>query len=166
VNNRQGLFELAKHEFDVVIRYQNPLAVIMFDLDHFEQVNDRFGPTAGDQLLERVTQVARTGLRSADMIGRYGGDKFIIMLPMTDAQHAFTVAERIRTGAAAISVETDQGQAFVTLSLGIAEVIHTPKDESVGNVIERADKALEVAKTNGGNRTAIFENAQVLEMLA
>ena len=86
INNRRHLYELAEHEFEIATRYQQPLSVIMFDIDHFKEVNDTFGHAVGDQILQRVTQVACAELRSADVIGRYGGEEFVIILPMTNAQ--------------------------------------------------------------------------------
>ncbi len=157
VNNRRYLFELTEHEFDVARRYEQPLSVIMFDLDHFKQINDTFGHATGDQMLKRVTQIARAQLRDADLIGRYGGEEFLIVLPVTSAQQAWLLAERIRAGVAALRVQTDKSPAAVTLSIGIAETIHAPQDESVENVIRRADEAMYAAKQAGRNRTVIFD---------
>lgn len=162
VNNRRYWFELAEHEFEVAARYHHPLAVILFDIDHFKLVNDTFGHAVGDQVLERVAQVARAALRSADVIGRYGGEEFVIVLPMTTAQQAYPVAERIRAGVGAIRVETAKGQAVVTLSIGIAETLlappgeHTGGNDSVERVIHCADEAMYTAKQAGRNRTSIY----------
>jgi len=157
VNNRRYLFELAEHEFDVARRYQQPLSMIMFDLDHFKHINDTFGHATGDQMLERVTQVACSQLRDVDFIGRYGGEEFVIVLPVTDAQQAYLLAERIRAGVEALGLDTEKGIASVTLSIGIAEILHAPQDESVENIIHRADEALYAAKQAGRNRTVIFD---------
>jgi diguanylate cyclase (GGDEF)-like protein/PAS domain S-box-containing protein len=162
VNNRRHWFELAEHEFEVATRYRHPLSVILFDIDHFKLINDTFGHAVGDQMLERVAQVARAALRSADVIGRYGGEEFVIVLPVTNAPQAYLVAERIRTGVGAMRVETDKGHAAVTLSIGIAEALLAPPaerpggDESVERVIRRADQAMYAAKQAGRNRTTIF----------
>ena len=156
VNNYRCLIELATHEFDVAVRYQHPLSVMMFDLDYFKQVNDTFGHAMGDRILERVVQVACAELRSADKIGRYGGDEFIIVLPVTTAQQAYPLAERIRAGVAAIRLPTPQGNAAVTLSIGIAETIHMPHDDAIEHVINRADEAMYAAKKAGRNRTATY----------
>jgi diguanylate cyclase (GGDEF)-like protein/PAS domain S-box-containing protein len=157
VNNRRYLFELAEHEFDVARRYQQPLSMIMFDLDHFKNINDTFGHATGDQMLERVTQIARSQLREVDFIGRYGGEEFVIVLPVTDAQQAYLLAERIRAGVEALGLNTEKGIASVTLSIGIAEILHAPQDKSVENIIHRADEALYAAKQAGRNRTVIFD---------
>ena len=158
VNNRRYLFELAEHEFEVAKRYGHPLSVIMFDLDHFKSINDTFGHALGDLMLERVTQAACSQLRGVDMIGRYGGEEFVIVLPVTGAKQAWLVAERIRSGVEALRIETDTTPVFVTLSIGIAEILHAPQDESVENVIRRADEAMYAAKQAGRNRTVIFDS--------
>jgi diguanylate cyclase (GGDEF)-like protein/PAS domain S-box-containing protein len=159
VNNRRYWFKLAEHEFEVALRYRQPLSVIMIYIDRFKHVNDMCGHAVGDQMLERVAQVACTELRSVDVIGRYGGDEFIIVLPMTTAQQAYPVAERIRTGVVGIRVESDKGQVAVTLSIGIAEMLlaplaeHLREVESIERVIHRADEAMYAAKAAGRNRT-------------
>jgi diguanylate cyclase (GGDEF)-like protein/PAS domain S-box-containing protein len=156
INNRRYLFELAGHEFDVAARYQRPLAVMMFDIDHFKRVNDIFGHHAGDQVLERVARAACAELRSVDVIGRYGGEEFVIVLPMTNARQSYPLAERIRAGVAAVRVPTPKGEASVTLSIGIAEMCLVPRDVSVEDAIRRADEAMYAAKQAGRNRTMIY----------
>jgi diguanylate cyclase (GGDEF)-like protein/PAS domain S-box-containing protein len=162
VNNRRYWFALTEHAFEVAARYRHPLAVIMFDIDHFKLINDTFGHAVGDQMLERVAQVARAELRSADVIGRYGGEEFVIVLPETTAPQAYRAAERIRADVAAIHVPAPKGDAAVTLSIGIAETLLAPPaerlggDDSVERVIQRADEAMYAAKQAGGNRTATW----------
>ncbi len=162
INNRRYLYELADHEFDVSLRYQHPLSVILFDLDGLKQINDHFGHAVGDQMLEHVAQAACAELRSADVIGRYGGDEFVVILPVTNTQQACIVAERIRAGVAAIRLPADQGQtASVTTSLGIAEIrLTSPQDETVEDIIRRADQAQFSAKQAGKNRSVIFESKE------
>jgi len=156
VSNRRYLYELAEHEFEVATRYRQPLSAIMFDIDRFKKVNDLFGHMVGDQMLERVAQAACAELRSADVIGRYGGEEFIILLPMTNAQQAYSLAERIRVAVAALRVPTPKGDASVTLSIGIVEIIYVSPAESVEDVFRRADVAMYTAKQAGRNRTEIF----------
>jgi diguanylate cyclase (GGDEF)-like protein/PAS domain S-box-containing protein len=159
VNNRRNLYELAAHELDIATRYRQPLSLVMFDLDHFKKVNDTFGHTVGDQILVQVTQATRAELRSTDTIGRYGGEEFIVLLPMTQAQQAFSLAERIRENVAKIRVSTPIGDASVTLSIGIVEVKQTPgQNESLDDLIRRADRVMYAAKQSGRNRTMIFNS--------
>jgi diguanylate cyclase (GGDEF)-like protein/PAS domain S-box-containing protein len=156
INNRRNLFELAGHEFEVAKRYQQPLSIIMFDLDHFKQINDTYGHSIGDKMLERVAQVTHAQLRDVDIIARYGGEEFVIVLPVTNAQKAFLLAKRILENVSAIRLHTEHGSASITLSIGIAETIHEPQDESVENVIRRADEAMYAAKKAGRNCAMIF----------
>jgi diguanylate cyclase (GGDEF)-like protein len=157
VNNRRHLYKIADHEFEVAARYQQPISVIMLDIDHFKKINDTFGHAVGDQILQRVTQTACTELRSADMIGRYGGEEFLIVLPMTNAQQAYLLAERLRVDVEALSIPTPKGDACVTLSIGVVEMWHVLPAESVESVFRRADEAMYTAKQAGRNRTEIGE---------
>jgi diguanylate cyclase (GGDEF)-like protein/PAS domain S-box-containing protein len=162
INNRRYLFELAVSAFDLAARHQYPLSVMMFDVDRFKQVNDTYGHDVGDQILQRMVQAACEELRSSDVIGRYGGEEFIVILPMTTAQQAYLVAERIRASAEAVRVPTPKGDAFATISVGIAELIRAPKPadgqtESVDDLIRRADEAMYAAKQSGRNRIVTFE---------
>jgi len=162
VNNRRHWFELAEHEFEVAARYHRPLSMILFDVDGCKLINDTFGHAVGDQILEHVAQAARAELRSADVIGRYGGEEFVIMLPVTTAQEAYPIAERILAGVGATRVETAKGQAVVTLSIGIAETLFAPPgerlggDDSVERVVHRADDAMYAAKAAGRNRISVY----------
>jgi diguanylate cyclase (GGDEF)-like protein len=158
VYNRRYLLELAEHEFDIAKRYGQPLSVIMFDIDHFKNINDTFGHILGDRMLQGVAQITRSQLRDVDLFGRYGGEEFVIVLPVTGAQQAGLLAERIRSHVESFRVETDKDPAFVTLSIGIAEMLHEPQDGSVYNMIRRADKAMYAAKQAGRNRTVIFDS--------
>jgi diguanylate cyclase (GGDEF)-like protein/PAS domain S-box-containing protein len=157
IHNRRYLFELAGHEFDLARRYGHPLSIIMFDLDHFKEVNDNFGHALGDQMLARVSVIARSQLRGVDLIGRYGGEEFMIVLPMTEANQAFLLAERIHKAVGGLRFETEKGIASITLSAGIAEMIHDSRDASIDDIIRRADEALYAAKQAGRNRTMIFD---------
>ncbi|MFN8384001.1 MAG: PAS domain S-box protein [Anaerolineales bacterium] len=153
VHNRRHLYELANHELQVAIRYRQALSVIMFDIDHFKNINDYFGHEAGDQILKRVTDVACAELRSSDVIGRYGGEEFIVILPMTNAQQAFQLAERIRVNVTALKIQTPKGAATVSLSIGIVEISHAKSEETLEEIFRRVDKAMYAAKQAGRNRT-------------
>ncbi len=155
INNRRHLFEIAEHEIDVAVRYQQSLTVMMYDIDHFKKVNDTFDHSIGDMILQKITQIVRNELRSADMIGRYGGEEFIVILPMTNAQQAYPLAERIRINAAALNMETPKGRASVTLSIGIVELQTAASVETVEDIFRRADEAMYAAKQAGRNRTEI-----------
>ena len=154
--NHRYFFELAAREFHAAVRHRHPLAFLMFDMDDFKKVNDTLGHAAGDKLLVRVAQTAVAQVRASDVVARYGGDEFIVMLPYASAQQALHVAERIRAGVATLRVETDKDPFAIMVSNGIAEIRHEPVDENVERIIQRADEALYKAKQSGRNRTVIF----------
>jgi diguanylate cyclase (GGDEF)-like protein/PAS domain S-box-containing protein len=157
--NHRHFFELATREFQAAVRYQHPLAFVMFDLDYFKKINDTLGHTAGDKLLVEVAQIAVSKVRASDLVARYGGDEFIVLLPHANAQQALAVAERIRASVATMPVgafRDDKEPFTVTLSIGIAEMRHEPADDNVERIVQRTDDALYKAKRSGRNRTVIF----------
>jgi diguanylate cyclase (GGDEF)-like protein len=164
INNHRSLLQLSEREFSFAMRYRTPLSVLMFDVDYFKQINDAFGHAMGDQTLKKIVQVVCAELRSADVIGRYGGDEFIILLPNTGAQESLPLAERIHASIAALRMDT----LTVTLSIGIAQTFHGSASESgvvsqpdtVENLFLRADQAMYAAKQNGRNCTVIFDSRE------
>lgn len=154
--NRSFFFELASREFSASQRYQSPLSILMFDLDDFKQVNDTFGHLVGDEALTQVAQAAAAQVRRSDILARYGGDEFVLLLPHSNLRQAFPIAERIRQSVAAIRIDTPKGWVSVTLSIGIAETKYGLPDESLENLTRRADEVLYTAKQAGRNRTVIF----------
>ncbi len=149
VLNRSHFFVLAVHNFNNAIRYQRQLTLIMFDIDHFKQVNDQFGHPIGDLVLQKVAAVATAQIRAADVIGRYGGEEFTVLLPSTGMQAAQMLAERIRDQIDQLRVQTARGEVHVTVSMGLAE--GNSSDDSIERVIDRADQALYAAKRAGRN---------------
>jgi diguanylate cyclase (GGDEF)-like protein len=128
----------------------------MFDIDHFKQVNDTYGHAIGDKILSQVAQTLTEQLRTVDVLARYGGDEFIILLPQTNAQQARPLAERIRIGIENLRMEIENTTLSVTLSIGIAELQNDPSDENIEETVKHADKALYQAKQAGRNRTVTF----------
>jgi diguanylate cyclase (GGDEF)-like protein/PAS domain S-box-containing protein len=158
IHNRRSMFELAEFKFEVAKRYNQPLSMIIFDVDLFKNVNDIHGHLVGDQALVEVTKLVQTQLRNADAFGRYGGEEFVILLPMTNAQQAFTLAERIRKKVENFQIKSEQGNTIsVTISLGVSEIHASHKDETVEKLFNRADEAMYQAKNAGRNCTKIFE---------
>ncbi len=163
INNRRYLYELAASAFNIAMRHQLPLTIMLFDIDHFKNVNDTYGHDIGDLVLQLVVQAARAELRSSDVIGRYGGEEFVIILPMTTAEQAYILAERIREGVAALRTPTPKGEALVTLSIGIAELTHEQRMkypggelETLDSLIRHADEAMYTAKQAGRNRVSVL----------
>ncbi|SBR51586.1 MULTISPECIES: GGDEF domain-containing protein [unclassified Halomonas] len=139
--NRRHLIDLANAEFKRVTRYGLSLCLMMLDIDHFKSVNDEQGHAAGDDMLKTVAHLMRSTVRDWDLVGRYGGDEFIIILPDTDIQSAKAIANRLSNNLKA---------ANLTVSLGIATL--EPSDQSIDDAISRADHLLLNAKRNGRNR--------------
>jgi diguanylate cyclase (GGDEF)-like protein/PAS domain S-box-containing protein len=166
IHNRRSILLLAEHEFNVAMRYRPPLSVLFFDIDYFKQINDTFGHALGDQALKQIVQVARAEIRSADVLGRYGGDEFIVLLPQTGVQEALPLAERIRARIADLRIDSEKGPLALTISMGIAQTIHRVLDpgdippaaaDTAEKLIQRADQALYAAKQAGRNRTMIYD---------
>ncbi|MBV8201757.1 MAG: sensor domain-containing diguanylate cyclase, partial [Acidobacteria bacterium] len=153
---REAILEHLDHELERAQRYGRPLTLAMADLDHFKEVNDRYGHLAGDTLLKAVSQVASEGLRSTDMIGRYGGEEFLVVLPETEIAGAVSVAEKIRSLVQKTSVPMEDGTLVrVTISIGLASLRQShPRQERLTSrdLIAAADRSLYEAKNKGRNR--------------
>ena len=148
--NRRHFEERLNQEVDECQRYSRMLSVMMLDLDFFKAYNDRYGHKAGDMVLRDVSKVMRSAVRSVDVVCRYGGDEFVILLPQTDAQAAFVVAERLRTK---IAQEMRDKQLRITASIGIAT--WSVDGVTPDSLMNAADRALYYAKHTGGNRSCI-----------
>jgi len=146
VYNRTYALERFDQEVGEAKRYRKKLSVIMFDLDHFKRVNDFFGHQIGDSVLQRVAQIFRYTMRDSDLIGRYGGEEFLIVLPETDCIEAAFVAERIRKDVEA--QEWSEPQLHVTISGGVSEYSGGEAEQ----LIHRADSLMYQAKQLGRNR--------------
>ena len=128
-----------------------PLSLLLFDIDDFKQINDGFGHVIGDVVLSELTGVVRETLRPTDVLARFGGDEFAIILPHTDARGAIAVAERVMKRVRALAIPTDEeGAIQCSVSIGIAE--YHADDVSANDLIRRADEKLYVSKRQGKNR--------------
>lgn len=156
--NRRHFFTMARNEFTRSQRYARPLALLMIDIDRFKDFNDRYGHFTGDQVLAGLAQRFRDSLRAVDLIGRYGGEEFIVMLPETGGQQAIEVAERLRRRVEAFAIETGKGPLSVTVSLGVA--VYTPDCDRLETLIDQADRALYEAKNTGRNQVMMFSGSQ------
>jgi diguanylate cyclase (GGDEF)-like protein len=155
---RDSIFEKLDQELRRAIRYDRPLAVGMADLDHFKEVNDRYGHLIGDITLKRVAQVLTETLRGADLVGRYGGEEFLLVFPETDPRNALEVAERIRRLVAGLECQSADGQTFhVSISIGLATLPAGEFEEGAlrTQLIDNADRALMAAKRQGRNNVQL-----------
>jgi diguanylate cyclase (GGDEF)-like protein len=123
----------------------------MLDIDYFKRVNDTYGHMIGDQVLEQIAVRCRSVLRVSDMIGRYGGEEFVILLPETDTDSAYTIANRIRLLIMDRPIYTERGEISLTVSLGVASMTGDC-DIRLEQVLDHADQALLRAKESGRNR--------------
>jgi len=151
--NRRTMLDRFEREFERCRRNRLPVSVLMVDVDHFKQVNDTHGHAAGDKVLKRFAQVLLELRRELDIVGRYGGEEFCLLLPGTDETGARALAERIRAAAERCRVPWRNQELGFTISIGIAT---TGAGDALAleELISRADAALYDAKRRGRNRTA------------
>ena len=152
--NRRSVLDLLKREMARASREERPLAAVMVDIDHFKRINDEVGHLVGDEVLRELTRRVGSCLRSADILGRLGGEEFLIVLYPGDEQTAFEVMERAREACAARPVTTETGDLVVTVSLGAA-VVERVNGLDIPTVLRSADSALYRAKNEGRNRSII-----------
>ncbi|QFY44071.1 GGDEF domain-containing protein [Candidatus Methylospira mobilis] len=150
--NRRSFDAIADRLCGQLIKRQQPLALIMLDVDHFKSINDRYGHPQGDLVLQSVAELARASIRDIDHLGRYGGEEFCVLLPNATENDAFQIAERMRTGIACTPLPIDEND-FVTctISLGVCDSRDLGFD--YGAMLKQADKALYYAKQSGRNKT-------------
>lgn len=148
--NRRKLIELGEPEFNRSLRYERELSAIMVDCDHFKSVNDTYGHAVGDQVLQRLAEICTTTLRRSDILARYGGDEFMVLMPETSPRAALKAAERLRQNVSSAPFETNAGQLSFSISVGVASLNKSCK--SFDQLLERADFASYVSKDTGGNR--------------
>jgi diguanylate cyclase (GGDEF)-like protein len=158
ISNRGHLMMRGQEEFERLKRYRlknQPvlmLGCIMLDLDHFKQINDSRGHLAGDHVLKGVASRLRESVRPYDVIGRYGGEEFVVLLPDTNLEQSLVVAERIRVSICSGPFEHEGDQIPVTVSLGVS--CSNENDQGVNDLLKRADEGLYKAKAAGRDRVS------------
>jgi len=157
VLNMRGFSIAANRLFGQALRYNRAASVLMIDSDNLKAVNDGHGHDAGNRLLRQLTRQVQAELRYTDVLARYGGDEFIVLLPETPATGALDVAERIRDAIASAPLDLDGKQVACSVSIGIAA--HPANGNTLDAVVARADRAMYEAKKSGRNRVAQFESA-------
>lgn len=153
--NRRHLFKLAGQVFEQAKRYGRELSILMIDADHFKQINDQYGHTAGDQVLQALAQYLTRLIRKADLLGRYGGEEFIIILPETSLKRAYRAGERLLAYMHQHPIQTRTHSIPLTLSIGVAgfDGETTP---TLDKLVDQADRALYLAKQAGRNCVAAY----------
>jgi len=152
--NRRRFLEQAASEFLRSQRYQHELAMLMLDIDHFKAINDTRGHFIGDQVLIAMSRTAENLLRDIDIMGRWGGEEFVFLMPETPLAGAAILAERLREELARLAVDTTAGTVRFTVSAGVAA--RGESDTGITDILQRADTALYAAKQNGRNRIQVL----------
>ena len=150
VYNRRGLYELGKREVERALRFRRPLSLIMLDIDHFKHFNDSYGHVIGDQALRWLAATLQENVRDIDIVGRYGGEEFVVLLPENHSSAALQVAARIHRAVMEGTFHTPVGELGITVSLGLASA--SPQDRDLDAMVRRADAALYRSKEAGRNR--------------
>ncbi len=146
--NRRHVEEELRKELDRADRHGRPLALAMMDADHFKRINDGHGHHTGDEVLRAIARRCRNLLRAHDLIGRYGGEEFVIVFPETTLAEATVVAERLRAAVAEHRIKVADAALAVTVSIGLAELV---PGQGLEKLFQRADSALYRAKQDGRN---------------
>ncbi len=152
--NRRMFIELAKKKLNEIKRYQEPLSLIMLDIDYFKQINDTYGHDAGDIALKFLADILKRNVRASDIVARWGGEEFIILFPKTTLEQAHKVAEKIRRIVERSTIDLPNGGKLkFTVSLGVSSF---SGKEDLEELIKEADIALYEAKKRGRNRTEVY----------
>lgn len=150
--NRIAMDQTLEREIEMSRRHSQPLSLLMLDIDHFKQINDTYGHSAGDEVLKAVAASIKNQLRNVDMVFRFGGEEFLILLSNTSREAAAMVGERLRFAAQAQDYVAEGKMIELTVSIGCSTLL---PGESAESLLRRADSALYVAKREGRNRLAM-----------
>lgn len=159
LHNRRHLEAVGYEEWRRCLRHQHPISVLMLDVDHFKEINDRYGHAVGDTCLQQVAEIIRCSLRDpTDIAARYGGEEFCIVLPYASAEGAGNVAERIREEIAGHSMGSGESAFSITVSIGICSALPCA-DSHLDQVLDNADRALYRSKSRGRNRVSFYHGS-------
>lgn len=145
--NKRSFYEEAQREIKRAIRYKHPTSFLMIDIDNFKSINDQLGHIQGDKILRQIADQIRLSLRTTDLVSRFGGDEFVVILPETKITIAQKIAERI------VATTAREATGAYTVSIGLAALVN--ETDTVETVLNRADLALYKAKKAGKNRCAM-----------
>ena len=153
--NRRFVSERLDEEYSKAVRYELPLSILIMDVDFFKRVNDTFGHQVGDNALIAVAKALQASVRESDLVGRYGGEEFVILLPHTGLEKALSVAEKIRQAVSETPIE-GMGEKRITISIGAAGFPDI-KVANMEELVRKADEALYRAKEGGRNQVVRAE---------
>ncbi len=155
LNNRNYFYLQINQRLQASIRYHQPLGLLMMDIDHFKNINDKYGHSVGDEVLRQIGKAIKTEIRASDMAIRYGGEEFVVILTNTSQDKASVKAESLRELIQYLNIPELNGQN-VTISIGVSQL--RKNDANIDEIINRADKALYKAKENGRNQVCMFDD--------
>ncbi len=159
ISNRRDILDKIFYETIRVERNKKTFSLIMCDIDHFKSINDKYGHECGDYILKEVANTIVSSLRKQDIIARWGGEEFILLLPETDLEGGRTVAEKIRRIIGEYEFKYNNRIIRINLTLGVSEY---SIDKSIDGCVKEADKALYHGKNNGRNRVEVFNPKDIL----
>jgi len=154
LSNRRHFLQGVQREFHLAQRHQLPMALLILDVDHFKRVNDVYGHSMGDQVLVEISQCCTQVLRTTDLLARWGGEEFVVLLPNTHRDHAHQLAERVREAVAGLAqLQANSETVRVTVSVGVA-CAEPGQTATLDVLVQTADRALYEAKRAGRNQVA------------
>ncbi|MBN1170699.1 MAG: diguanylate cyclase [Micromonosporaceae bacterium] len=153
--NRRYFFDFGEHRMATWRRDERPIAAVMIDVDHFKNVNDTYGHAVGDEVIKEIAHRLSATLRESDIVGRYGGEEFAVLLPETTEDMALVAAHRMRREISAEPIATRAGELPITVSVGLA--FPDKPSSQLSDLLRAADKALYVAKRNGRNQVVVSD---------
>lgn len=159
LSNRREIFATLERELARSEREKRPVGIILADIDDFKNINDQLGHIAGDEVLVEIGRRLRYGLRAYDVVGRYGGEEFLLVLPGCDLRSTLRRAEQIRASVAESPIRTSEGQRNVTVSMGVIASADDHRVYDLQSLLHQADLGLYQAKRNGKNRVEKVQDA-------
>ncbi|MBK8046966.1 MAG: sensor domain-containing diguanylate cyclase [Anaerolineales bacterium] len=156
VYNYRGLMEIGAREFERGRRFRRPLSAVFVEIDRFRDFNNRYSHQVGNQVLCAVAQRLRENVREVDLLSRFGGDEFVVLLPETEVKFAVLLGEQLRSAVETMQVLTEHGALGVTVSIGVAGV--RDDMQGIADLIEDANRAEHAAKQRGRNRVAVIDS--------
>lgn len=153
--NRRHFSAMLLKEMERARRYQHPISLAILDIDHFKLINDTYGHLAGDQALQEVAHICQAVIRRIDLVGRFGGEEMIILMPETSPLRAEQAMERLRSQVETLEITTLRGTARITVSVGLTSM-EPNENIDINRFLDRADQALYQAKNNGRNQVRVL----------
>ena len=151
--NRRTFDEITENELYRFRRSRDVYSLLMVDIDHFKQINDQYGHISGDAVIKYIAKTFESNIRPHDKVARFGGEEFCVLLPSTNKQEAYVVAEKLRGIISNTSLSSREGNISFTISIGVSEVEIEDTDHTT--ILKRADENLYKAKTTGRNRVCM-----------